>query len=153
MAPRVRIPVLMRQIVALNQGLKGLALRRKEAFTQELHREVLLRQSSLIEVVKWTTSKLQREVWAAAGLLEGVCPTGAALQHGSDAVGNGLDVYLELVSHTILMALSEEYHRVNCEDFVEFQDRHVPESPSWLVERDWEFGTEWTTAWRRTRRP
>ena len=93
-----------------------------------------------------------RKAWVAAEPLGGVWPPGAAHQHVSDVVDNGLDVNLELVFCTILMALSDESHLVSREDFVELQYRHVPEPP-WFVERGWKFGTEWTAAWRRTRRP
>ena len=50
--PRRRFSALMLRIGALIQGLKGLALRWKEAFTRELHLEAHRRLEALSEVIK-----------------------------------------------------------------------------------------------------
>ena len=82
--PRRRFSALMLRIEALTQGLKGLTLRWKEGFIQELHLEAFTRPESLSEVVKLTSSKMQREVRMGTG---GACPPGAAHQHHKRRAG------------------------------------------------------------------
>ena len=52
----------MLRIGALSQDLKDLALRWQKAVTRELRLEAPRRLESISEVVKRTTSKMQREV-------------------------------------------------------------------------------------------
>ena len=134
---RRRFVVWMPLTGALTQGLKGLTLRWKEAFTQEQRMGAGRLLESLSEVGSQVTSEILHEGRAARERLGGVCCPRSARQHSKVAHGNDANARLKLMSRSILKAPPGGEHLASLEEIVEFRCHHLHTATSWIAGTNW----------------